>query len=253
MDAWLFVIILEVLLLQIRILDTSAQRKFPDNTIKSKREKQLLAKLSQNRALEKIITELEKSREEWLRDLSDSDLKVAILRDRIKDRVYNARIQHMYADRWLLARSEALELRQQETTSESAPKKEDEDCVHNELLRAYELQIQEREDLLQYWMSRYSQDIVNIGSRLREKCEKLRITVARRVELEKLFALHEGEMRSWLTFKKERAARLAREERSRRAATRVQAWWRGVMVRRALGTFRYLRNVKKSAPKLKKK
>lgn len=67
------------------------------------------------------------------------------------------------------------------------------------------------------------------------------------------FALHEGEMRSWLTFKKERAARLAREERSRRAATRVQAWWRGVMVRRALGTFRYLRNVKKSAPKLKKK
>lgn len=67
------------------------------------------------------------------------------------------------------------------------------------------------------------------------------------------FKLHEGEMRAWLTFKKERAARLAREERVRNAATRIQAWWRGVMVRRALGVFRYLRNVKKTMPKTKKK
>ena len=60
-------------------------------------------------------------------------------------------------------------------------------------------------------------------------------------------------MRAWLTFKKERAARLAREDRLRKAATRIQAWWRGVMVRRALGTFRYLRNIKKSLPKTRKK
>lgn len=60
-------------------------------------------------------------------------------------------------------------------------------------------------------------------------------------------------MRAWLTFKKERAARLLREERLRRAATRIQAWWRGLMVRRAIGSFRYLKNAKKFVPKTKKK
>lgn len=67
------------------------------------------------------------------------------------------------------------------------------------------------------------------------------------------YKLHEGEIRAWLTFKKERAARLAREERLRKAATRIQAWWRGVMVRRALGSFRYLKNMKKIGSKAKKK
>lgn len=61
------------------------------------------------------------------------------------------------------------------------------------------------------------------------------------------FNLHEGEMRAWLTFKRERAARLAREARNRNAATRVQSWWRGEMVRRGLGPFKFLRHVKKSA------
>lgn len=67
------------------------------------------------------------------------------------------------------------------------------------------------------------------------------------------YDLHEGEMRAWLTFKKERAARLLREKRLRDSATRIQAWWRGVMVRRALGAFRHLRNAKKLPTKGKKK
>lgn len=58
------------------------------------------------------------------------------------------------------------------------------------------------------------------------------------------YDLHTGEMRGWLTFKRERAARLAREEKIRLSAMRIQAWWRGVMVRRALGQFKFLRQTK---------
>lgn len=60
-------------------------------------------------------------------------------------------------------------------------------------------------------------------------------------------------MRAWLTFKTERAARLAREDRIRLSAIKIQAWWRGVMVRKCFGPFRYLRNIKKSTTKTKKK
>lgn len=65
--------------------------------------------------------------------------------------------------------------------------------------------------------------------------------------------LHEGEMRAWLSFKQLRAERLAREERARTSAIRLQSWWRGVMVRRALGPFRFLKNIKKPSAKSKKK
>lgn len=67
------------------------------------------------------------------------------------------------------------------------------------------------------------------------------------------YDLHEGEMRGWLNFKRERAARLAREEHQRLSAIRIQAWWRGVLVRRALGQFKYLRQTKKQPGKGKKK
>jgi hypothetical protein len=67
------------------------------------------------------------------------------------------------------------------------------------------------------------------------------------------FDLHAGEIRGWLTFKRERAVRIAREQRAIAAATQLQAWWRGVMVRKALGSFRYLKNLKKPPSKSKKK
>lgn len=38
-------------------------------------------------------------------------------------------------------------------------------------------------------------------------------------------------MAAWLVYKKEKLRRL-------KAATRIQAWWRGVMVRRCLGPFK---------------
>ncbi|XP_045761065.1 dynein regulatory complex protein 9-like [Maniola jurtina] len=203
-------------------------------------------------SLEALSTELQNNRRQRALEVRNSDSNVASLRDRIKDTLLNARIQFDYADRWLCARAESVDM-QFQVTHAPAPKPEHEDCVHKELLRAYDLQIKEREELLQYWKTRYAADTANIDGRLKDQCEKLRVTVSRRVEMEKLYNLHEGEIRAWLTFKKERAARLAREERLRKAATRIQAWWRGVMVRRALGSFRYLRNVKKTGAKTKKK
>ncbi|XP_026484996.2 dynein regulatory complex protein 9-like [Vanessa tameamea] len=301
MDALLFAIDLEVVLLQMGILERSAQRRFPACGIRSKKQKQLYDKLVRDRkivkevflrtlvelveggdwytlkqavnmleatansgaslkaqyqktktTIEDITMELQRNMQQWSLDLRNCDIKIAFLRDNIKDSVLNTRLQFNYVDKWSSARAESVEL-QTQTKITPAPRLEFEDCVHDELLRAYTLQIKEREELLEYWKSRYANDTVDIESRLTEQCEKLRVTVKRRGELESLYKLHEGEMRAWLTFKKERAARLAREDRLRRAATRVQAWWRGVMVRRAIGTFRYLRNVKKNMPKSKKK
>ncbi|KOB77999.1 Uncharacterized protein OBRU01_03210, partial [Operophtera brumata] len=142
---------------------------------------------------------------------------------------------------WLVARAESLELRGQRPRA-PAPSAQHEQRVHDELLKAYEMQIQ-----------RYTTDTTDINARLSARREQLGVASLRHEELQKLFNLHEGEMRSWLTFKRERAARLAREARLRDSATRIQAWWRGTMVRRGLGAFRFMRNVKKTPSKHKKK
>ncbi|CAH0698994.1 unnamed protein product [Spodoptera exigua] len=159
------------------------------------------------------------------------------------DDLHNANTRLCYAEKWLFARFESLELKL-DVPRAPPPRTDHEQRVHEELLKAYELQIKEHEKTLEYWRHRYDTDIAEISSRSQKKLEQLLIATSKRTELQKLYDLHEGEMRGWLTFKRERAARLEREERLRKSAMRIQAWWRGVMVRRALGQFKYLKNIK---------
>ncbi|CAH0600449.1 unnamed protein product [Chrysodeixis includens] len=190
-----------------------------------------------------IINELDEKRDQWVTELKDADEKVAILRDKTSDDLQNANARLCYAEKWLFARFEALELRLN-VPRPPPPRSDHEQRVHEELLKAFELQIQEREKALEYWRQRYDVDLAEISKRVHKKCEEMKTATAKRIELQNLYDLHAGEIRGWLTFKRERAARLAREQQLRASATHIQAWWRGIMVRKALGQFRYLRQTK---------
>ncbi|XP_026726570.1 dynein regulatory complex protein 9-like [Trichoplusia ni] len=190
-----------------------------------------------------IVNELDAKRNLWVTELRNADEKIAALRDKTSDDLLNANTRLCYAEKWLFARFEALELRLNVPRA-PAPRFDHEQRVHEELLKAFELQIQEREKALEYWRQRYDVDIAEISKRGHKKCEEMKTASAKRMELQKLFDLHAGEIRGWLTFKRERAARLAREQKLRASATNIQAWWRGIMVRKALGQFRYLRHTK---------
>ncbi|CAH0405994.1 unnamed protein product [Chilo suppressalis] len=300
MDALLFALTLEVVLLQMRILEGTSELRTRKKTA-TKSEKAQRYKLERDRqtlkdvvrrtileivengqwstlqdavqmlheetsypvklrlnyehlreSLAAIMSELVAKQSQNVLELRNADQKIAYLRDETKDDLQNANARLLYVDKWLLARHESLEMQINLEPRAPAPQFDHENRVHSELLKAYELQIQEREQALQHWKQRYSEDTAKIDKRLTNKCEQLREAIACRQELQKLFDLHTGEMRSWLTFKSERAARLAREKRLKDAATRLQAWWRGVMVRKALGVFRYLKNLKKTPTKKKK-
>ncbi|XP_014360218.2 dynein regulatory complex protein 9 [Papilio machaon] len=183
--------------------------------------------------------------------MQDCDEKIATTKDEIRDATRNAKAQLCYAEKWISATAEAVDLRFQIKPT-PLPNENHERRVHGEIARTYKLQTKEREELLEHWKIRYAENTARISRHVTEQREKLRVTSARRLELQKLYNLHAGEMRAWQTFKRERAARLAREERAKAAATRIQSWWRGMMVRRALGAFKHLRNSKKSAVKKKK-
>ncbi|KAF9409360.1 hypothetical protein HW555_011254 [Spodoptera exigua] len=194
-----------------------------------------------------LAAELNAKRNQWALELRNADQKVAVLRDKMSDDLHNANTRLCYAEKWLFARFESLELKldvprappRAPTTSNGSMKS----C--SKLMNCRSKTIKnEHEKTLEYWRHRYDTDIAEISSRSQKKLEQLLIATSKRTELQKLYDLHEGEMRGWLTFKRERAARLEREERLRKSAMRIQAWWRGVMVRRALGQFKYLKNIK---------
>ncbi|CAH2068666.1 unnamed protein product, partial [Iphiclides podalirius] len=252
MDALLFVLILEVVLLQMRILERSATLSARQNSSFETVNKHQRNKLIRDRLIDNTKQELLTKRYHRSVQLRYCNEKIASLKDEIRDSQINAKAQLRYVDKWICASANALELRHQIKPA-SLPSQDHEQRVHGEIVRAYELQVKEREEMLRYWKLRYTEDTKNITEQVVQQRERLKATIARRVELQKLYDYHAGEMRAWLTFKKERAARLAREQRSRLAATRIQAWWRGLMVRRALGAFKHLRNTKKPVNKIKKK
>ncbi|XP_068629101.1 dynein regulatory complex protein 9-like [Battus philenor] len=299
MDALLYVLILEVVLLQMKILEKSAFRDVLSNL--DKRQKRQRDKLYRDRIFAKDVIRrtlleiaengqyltlyqaveilnkpsstftsllIDNNRLKTLKvnynqelitkryhrdiQLRDCDENIAFLKDEIKDSLINTTTQLSYAEKYVSATAEALELRFQ-VKPISLPREDHEQRTHNEIIRIYNLQTEEREELFKYWKTKYHDDIINITDQVKSQREKLLLTVTRRLELQKLFDYHAGEIRAWLTFKSERAARLARVERAKVAATKIQSWWRGLMVRRALGAFRHLRNSKKISTKNKKK
>ncbi|XP_049888063.1 dynein regulatory complex protein 9-like [Pectinophora gossypiella] len=202
-----------------------------------------------------IMSQLNSKRIQWKVHLRSADQKVAFLRDKMKNDQQNAAMRVRYAEAWLCARAEALEMKFQiqRANMPPLPRADHEERVHKEICKAIELQINEREKASEHWRERYGVDTARMDVLLEEKRRQLSVAAAKHAELQALYDLHAGEIRSWLSFKEQRAARLAREERVRVSATRIQAWWRGVMVRRALGPFKHLKNVKKSPSKSKKK
>ncbi|KAJ8734819.1 hypothetical protein PYW08_014069 [Mythimna loreyi] len=292
MDALLFALSFEVVLLQMRILGGSAELRLADWRPTNKIERLQYEKLAKDRDLvndvirrtlievvetgkwqsvknavellkqsacdveslrlrneqlkatrKTLEAELDTKRNQWALELNNADQKVAVLRDKMSDDLHNANTRLCYAEKWLFARFESLELKL-DVPRPPPPRSDQEQRVHDELLKAFELQIQELEKTLEYWRQRYDTDIAEISARSQRRLEQLLAASRKRQELQQLYDLHEGEMRGWLTFKRERAARLAREEKIRLSAMRIQAWWRGVMVRRALGQFKFLRHTK---------
>ncbi|KAL0269275.1 UNVERIFIED_CONTAM: hypothetical protein PYX00_007071 [Menopon gallinae] len=83
-------------------------------------------------------------------------------------------------------------------------------------------------------------------SQLQKKARKQQFKLQ---ELKSLFNDRQKEMEDYLKFKEERRAEEERERFINECATKIQAWWRGTMVRKGLGPYKR----RKKAPKDKKK
>nr|XP_023018152.1 IQ domain-containing protein G-like isoform X1 [Leptinotarsa decemlineata]XP_023018153.1 IQ domain-containing protein G-like isoform X1 [Leptinotarsa decemlineata] len=120
--------------------------------------------------------------------------------------------------------------------------------VHQEISMAFNEIQKDFEALIEIWKLKYSEDL----SAMNEKVEALQIKQNQQLEkigrLKELYAKRQKEIDDYKQYKVEQEKIRLEMDKRNRAATIIESWWRGTMVRKGFGKFR-----KKKEKKAKKK
>ncbi|KAL3281474.1 hypothetical protein HHI36_004683 [Cryptolaemus montrouzieri] len=195
-----------------------------------------------------------------IRFQSDSDelsLAIGRARDDLEDFIIHSEIKQVYLDNWEKSRRQQNYrvktgredmFQQRINTARSDSRKENR--VHSEIGSYMAEFFQDTENSIQEWMNTYDKDI--------EKKEEDILKMGFNIEslnndlnsLREQYDKRNQEINDWLEKKAEKE-RIEEEKRFlNRMATKIQAWWRGTMVRNKLGPYR---PVSKRRDKKKKK
>ncbi|XP_021202609.1 dynein regulatory complex protein 9 isoform X3 [Bombyx mori] len=99
-------------------------------------------------------------------------------------------------------------------------------------------QVEETLEKIEKWMSKYDRDMEGIDIDMQRKKNHYQDMRDKRINFENTIEKHDLLMKQWINFKEEREkARIYRENMTKSAII-VQAWWRGLLVRRRLGPYR---------------
>ncbi|KAF5279445.1 hypothetical protein FQA39_LY05555 [Lamprigera yunnana] len=129
---------------------------------------------------------------------------------------------------------------------------ENEDVVHQVLCNYMNEATEDLSNLIEYWMQKCDKEIekkdleiLSLQSDWEQLCDNYK-------KMNEMYVEREMKMEEWNKQKEEE--RLANNLEARRiwAAIKIQAWWRGTMVRRFLGPFSILQTLKK-VKKIKRK
>lgn len=198
---------------------------------------------------------LERQRKENLVELQQLSKSIGNLKDQIENLNIENNIKLNYVKNWEAARLDqsnySLDHSEGSYTKSINDTKSD---IEKELRINVEIEAfiteteQEYAQQIQYWMDRYDNEIETRDTEIQVLKEKREDQFNRLQELLQIYEKRKEEIEAYLVLKEKR--RLVEEGRLKRlrACIKLQAWWRGMMVRKCLGPFK-----KKSAPSKKKK
>ncbi|XP_045527857.1 dynein regulatory complex protein 9-like isoform X1 [Pieris brassicae] len=186
----------------------------------------------------------------------DTDAIIERLKNFVEDAALYAETESRYTDGWQRARTE--QHLQTIIDNEESPSRtieyykrrtDHEQRVHTEVELLINIIINETLQKVEDWMNKYDRDMEHIDLKIQLKKNEYQNEHDRRVGLEDTIETHDKQMKDWNYFKEEREkARLYREKMTKSAIT-VQAWWRGLLVRRELGPFKVAKKPKGPKPK----
>ncbi|XP_026315087.1 dynein regulatory complex protein 9-like [Hyposmocoma kahamanoa] len=110
--------------------------------------------------------------------------------------------------------------------------------VHTEIESLVNITIKDTLDEIEDWMDKYDKDSEIIDLKIQVKRNEYLDRLNTRIRLEDTISLHNKQMWDWTEFKRKRAEAQKYISDMTRCAIMVQAWWRGILVRKQLGPFK---------------
>ncbi|VVC88370.1 unnamed protein product [Leptidea sinapis] len=104
--------------------------------------------------------------------------------------------------------------------------------VHAEVELLTNIRINETLEKVESWMNKYDTDMEAIDLKIQLKKNEYQDMFDRRLEK------HDQMMKDWIHFKEEREKARLYREKMMNSAIIIQAWWRGLLVRRQLGPYK---------------
>ncbi|CAH2001848.1 unnamed protein product [Acanthoscelides obtectus] len=124
--------------------------------------------------------------------------------------------------------------------------------VHEELVTFFNLLQKELEDVLNSWKLRYTKTLSCLNKKIEVETEKVSSVVAEINRMKELYAKREIEINDYKAYKKQQEEKRLLKKKMDDAATKIQAWWRGTMVRKGFGKYRKKKDKKGKKNKNKK-
>ncbi|XP_063831132.1 dynein regulatory complex protein 9-like [Ostrinia nubilalis] len=177
--------------------------------------------------------------------LYDTDATIDDLKTLVEDALLYSECRSRYVDNWQRARTEQhvqtikdTEKGPSESIEYYKQRTDHEQRVHSEVEVLINIAINETLEKVDQWMNKYDKDMEGIDLKIQIRKNEYQNMYDKRVGLEETIEKHDVLMKEWIHFKEEREkARLYREKMTKSAII-VQAWWRGLLVRRQLGPYK---------------
>lgn len=126
-------------------------------------------------------------------------------------------------------------------------KKKFEDCkesmkkeilVHENIAKFMRISMEEYKEDIEMWKKRYVEEKERKGVEVEEMRVKLAEMKESLKDLRSRYAGRQKEIEDYLEYKEEKKRKAEELARLNKEATKIQAWWRGTMVRRGLGPYK---------------
>ncbi|KAI5632924.1 hypothetical protein NE865_14369 [Phthorimaea operculella] len=206
-----------------------------------------------NRVLRKdLAKQLRQQRNHHKTLAYDSDQLIAALKSEVEDAGLISETKGRYIDNWQAARTEQHKQLIQEdesvfidSTEYYKRRSDHESRVHAEVESLTNIAINEALKSIEHWMEKYDHDTEKLDLKIQIQKSEYQNMLDKRTEMEDLYAKHDKEIKEWVKFKEEREKERQYANKMNQSAITVQAWWRGLLVRKQLGPYRKRKRRKK--------
>ncbi|XP_063367247.1 dynein regulatory complex protein 9-like [Cydia amplana] len=175
----------------------------------------------------------------------DTDAIIDDLRTQVEDFTLNAETCARYVHNWERARTEQHlqtiydnEYTPSQVVEYFKQRTDNEQRVHTEVELLINIAINETLEEVERWMEKYDKDMERIDLKIQIQKNDYQNARDERMGLEDTIEKHDKLMKDWINFKEEREKERQYRETMNKSAITVQAWWRGLLVRRQLGPYK---------------